>query len=445
MPRSRKNIRSFPGEVSAAQAEYDGVTAELQKAQEEKIRREGELRMIDDKIETSESALNDLEAEKKNAAERTAKLEEIRAQAQEKIDGLTAELDCVTEKITEIDLRRDELLSTREKNADMESSINLSILAFKKDVQAKEEAIGTLKRRRSSHEGHADELKAEIDSITEQMTATNELIEQLKVEAAGLREEAQQKKDEISELVRKRSGVEGESTKLRSQERSVSDRRERLSGERARLEERRDSMQRELENAQNKLYDEYQLTRREAEELGIVIEDAQKAQRDLNDIKNKIRALGNVNVGAIEEYKEVSERYEFMKTQIDDVESSRAELLALIGDLTGKMSERFREQFDRINSIFGQTFSELFSGGKAELILENPLDVLECAIEIKVQPPGKNVQNIDLLSGGEKDLRLSRCCSPFSRSRPRRSASSTRSRLRSTMSTSRATRSMPAA
>ena len=135
------------------------------------------------------------------------------------------------------------------------------------------------------------------------MTATNELIEQLKVEAAGLREEAQQKKDEISELVRKRSGVEGESTKLRSQERSVSDRRERLSGERARLEERRDSMQRELENAQNKLYDEYQLTRREAEELGIVIEDAQKAQRDLNDIKNKIRALGNVNVGAIEDIK----------------------------------------------------------------------------------------------------------------------------------------------
>lgn len=109
------------------------------------------------------------------------------------------------------------------------------------------------------------------------------------------------------------------------------------------------------------------------------------------------------------------------------------------------MSERFREQFDRINTIFGQTFSELFGGGKAELILENPLDVLECAIEIKVQPPGKNVQNIDLLSGGEKDLRQSRCCSPSSRSLPRRSASSTRSRLRSTMSTSRATRSMLAA
>ena len=186
------------------------MTAELQKAQEEKIRREGELRMIDDKIETAESALNDLEAEKRSSAERTAKLEEIQTQAQKKIDEFTARLDSVNEKITEIESRRDELLSTREQNADKESSINLSILAFKKDIQAREEVIETLKRRRSSHEGHADELKSEIDSITEQMTATNELIEQLKGEAASLRAEAQQKKDEISSLAQKRSGVEGE-------------------------------------------------------------------------------------------------------------------------------------------------------------------------------------------------------------------------------------------
>ena len=91
-----------------------------------------------------------------------------------------------------------------------------------------------------------------------------------------------------------------------------------------------------------------------------------------------------------------------MKTQIDDVESSRAELLTLIGDLTGKMSERFREQFDRINTIFGQTFSELFGGGKARLELEDEKDILNCGIEIKVQPPGKALKIITLLSGGEK-------------------------------------------
>ena len=106
LPSGRRRYKELAGEVSAAQAEYDGVTAELQKAQEEKIRREGELRMIDDKIETAESALNDLEAEKRSSAERTAKLEEIQTQAQKKIDEFTAQLDSVNEKITEIESRR---------------------------------------------------------------------------------------------------------------------------------------------------------------------------------------------------------------------------------------------------------------------------------------------------------------------------------------------------
>ena len=163
-------------------------------------------------------------------------------------------------------------------------------------------------------------------------------------------------------------------------------------------------MQREFEDTINKLFDEYQLTRDEAESLGIVIENIGEAQKKLSEIKGKIRALGSVNTAAIEEYKEVSERYEFMKGQIEDIEKSRNELIKLINELTGKMSEQFRAQFARINSYFGETFAELFGGGKAELILEDPLNVLECPIEIKVQPPGKNVRNIDLLSGGEKGL-----------------------------------------
>jgi len=111
-----------------------------------------------------------------------------------------------------------------------------------------------------------------------------------------------------------------------------------------------------------------------------------------------------VNVGAVEEYKEVSERYEFLGVQIKDIEQSRDELNKLIAELTVKMAERFREEFNKINRHFGETFQELFKGGKAELVLESQLDVLECNIDIKVQPPGKNIQNIDLLSGGEKGL-----------------------------------------
>ncbi|MBR5620001.1 MAG: chromosome segregation protein SMC, partial [Clostridia bacterium] len=146
------------------------------------------------------------------------------------------------------------------------------------------------------------------------------------------------------------------------------------------------------------------LTLREAEALEIKLEDPAAARRALQEVRNKIRALGSVNVGAIEEYREVSERYEFMSGQLNDIEKSKEELLTLIGDLTGKMAERFREQFKRINACFGETFAELFDGGKAELALDDPSQPLECNINIRVQPPGKNVQNIDLLSGGEKGL-----------------------------------------
>ena len=111
-----------------------------------------------------------------------------------------------------------------------------------------------------------------------------------------------------------------------------------------------------------------------------------------------------MNVSASEEYKEVSERYSFMHGQVSDVEKSKAELIKLINELTGKMGVQFKEQFDKINFSFGQTFSELFGGGKASLVLTDENDVLECDIDIKVQPPGKNVQNISLLSGGEKGL-----------------------------------------
>ena len=161
-------------------------------------------------------------------------------------------------------------------------------------------------------------------------------------------------------------------------------------------------MEQQLENAINKLFDEYQLTKSEAEALEIVIDDYQQAHRKLQEIKGKIRALGNVNVGAIEEYKEVSERYEFMSAQLEDIEKSREELNRLITELTSKMAEQFKAQFVRINSYFGETFVELFGGGKATLELEDENDVLSCGIEIKVQPPGKALKTITLLSGGEK-------------------------------------------
>ncbi|MBQ7596759.1 MAG: chromosome segregation protein SMC, partial [Clostridia bacterium] len=231
-----------------------------------------------------------------------------------------------------------------------------------------------------------------------------EKISALASEAQALHDEAVKAGEEIERLHKEHSECDEKDAKLRVEERMKTAEREKIGGELARLEERKITMEKQLDDTVNKLFDEYQLTKREAEELNIEIDDYPKAQRTLQEIKNKIRALGNVNVGAIEEYEEVSQRYEFMSAQLDDIEKSREELDKLIRELTEKMSEQFREQFQKINTYFGETFVELFGGGKAELVLENQLDILESNIEIKVQPPGKNVQNIDLLSGGEKGL-----------------------------------------
>ena len=138
--------------------------------------------------------------------------------------------------------------------------------------------------------------------------------------------------------------------------------------------------------------------------MNITIEDVPTAQRRLSELKNSIKALGSVNVAAVVEYKEVSERYNFLKTQTDDVQRSRAELLKLIDNLTKQMQTQFAERFSVINQNFSRIFQELFSGGSAELCFTDSGDVLHSGIDIRVHPPGKIVSHIELLSGGEKAL-----------------------------------------
>ena len=171
-----------------------------------------------------------------------------------------------------------------------------------------------------------------------------------------------------------------------------------------RLEERKLSLERDAEETERKLYEEYGLTRREAAEIASPIENVTAAGKRLSELRAQIKALGNVNVSAIDEYKEVSQRYEFLSGQVEDVEKSKKELEKMRTELTEKMSELFLDRFNAINSNFRQTFTELFSGGAAELVLEDENDILECPINIRAQPPGKNVRNISLLSGGEKGL-----------------------------------------
>ena len=297
----------------------------------------------------------------------------------------------------------DKLYSPEELSAKI-SRLNLDIHVSAKDLSSRTEALNLLKARILSHEDRDRELDSEIEAIKEKNRQIEKEIEDLRNLSVKLKEESARSKEEIASLQKKRSETEERSASLRISQRQKSDEREKISGEIARLEERKAVMVKDYDDTVNKLYDEYQLTKREAEAVCEKPDEPRKAQQRLHELKNSIRALGSVNVSAIEEYKEVKERYEFMNAQVTDVEKSKKELLNLIDELTDKMSKQFREQFIKINQNFGETFSELFGGGKAEIILEDPTDVLESNIDIKLQPPGKNVKRLDSLSGGEKGL-----------------------------------------
>ncbi|MBP9989162.1 MAG: chromosome segregation protein SMC [Ruminococcus sp.] len=402
--KDKEEYQNISAELSNARAELDASQADLTRAQEDIIRKESELALIGGKLDTANAALEELRREKHNAALRITDLEELKSRAQAEIEGLNREMSTVKSSLDSANTDRQELESKRENLAQTEAKINLEILAFEKDIQARRDAVNLLNQRMASHEGRLDDLNGEIEVIENANKEIEIKIQELEKQANELHERGKDAKTDVEALIKERTECEAKSTQLRADERNLSSEREKTGGELARLEERKAQMEHSLEDAINKLYDEYQLTKDEAEQIQIVIEDYQQAKRDLQEVKGKIRALGSVNVGAIEEYKEVSERYEFMKAQLEDIEKSRDELNKLIAELTSKMGVQFREQFEKINKFFGETFVELFGGGMASLVLENPMDALECNIEIKVQPPGKNVQNIDLLSGGEKGL-----------------------------------------
>lgn len=400
----KESFKLISEDLNASTAELEGARSDLLRGQEDKIRRQGELRLTTQQLTAARKALDELNEEKTSADERIKVIRQICLAADSRIEEISKKIAQSEKRLEELGEKRKESDELKERISAEATEINLAIRGAEKDIEIRRSSISELEARIGSQSNKMLELDSEIAEIRNKNAQLSEEISQLKEKAKTMRENAGSSNERISKLQSDRNEAEGQSTKLRVLERNKTTERERISGELARLEERKVTMLKEYDDTINKLYDEYQLTRREAEQMGIVIEEPHKAQRRLTELKGQIRALGSVNVGAIEEYKEVGERYEFMSSQVSDVEKSKAELIKLIDELTAKMAEQFREQFAKIGNEFKATFQELFSGGMAELRLEDPSNVLESNIEIKVQPPGKNVQNIDLLSGGEKAL-----------------------------------------
>ncbi|MBQ9517347.1 MAG: chromosome segregation protein SMC [Eubacterium sp.] len=391
-------------DANKSAADLQGADADLRNAQEDLIRAEGDMKLVSDRIASLTEQKKQMLEEKENSKARIEAFRaELRAAAEEE-SAVQSKITAAESELEKLTSGADELQSSREQIRKRSEEINLELVEIAKDGEAAKLAIEELKLRRSTASDRVRSINDEIAAIVQRNETLMESIAGVKYAAQELRDKAKTVNSTIAEKIEERNQVEKRTGELRAAEKEKNADKEKLSAEIVRIEERKNNMKKEYDNLNDMLFEQYELTRVEAQALGIVIEDMTAAKRRLNEIKLEIKKLGSINVGAIEEYKEVSERYEFLKEQTDDVEKSKRELQNIIEDLTKSMSEKFLVQFNRINEQFKISFADFFGGGKGELLLENPDDCLESAIEIKIQPPGKSVQNINLFSGGEKSL-----------------------------------------
>lgn len=391
-------------EYSALEAQLLGSRADLSNLRQDLVRLEAEKRACDNELANAGASVENSMNEITNCRRRIETLEKDKNSAKQLLVELNKKILAAEEKVNELTGSRAELTKKREEISLQLQNLRLEIVSSQKDIDALNSDIVFAKSTGNENLERKAELNQEIEKIKSVILEKTELINCTNVEIEELIANQNERSKAIEKINADREQLEKRSAEIRTIERDKTSERETSGRELARLEERKINIQKQYDDIISKLWEEYELTRREAEDCAVEIDDSKQAQRRLNELKQKIRSLGNVNVSAIEEYKEVSERYEFMSAQVNDVEKSKKEIEKLITDLTKQMKEVFVESFDQINKNFTYTFKELFGGGTASLSLADPENILTSGIDILVHPPGKIVINLEALSGGEKAL-----------------------------------------
>jgi chromosome segregation protein len=399
---AKKALQKAEDETEKMRFDIEGARESQNISETDIIRLSGEenrVKAMTQRLETSlvasEKALRDIE---KSAAE----AERIYAENLEKREKLEAETAALEEKIASHSGKQARLREKRAEIADEIAEIKLKVATLEKDIES---VISDTENLKKSAEDRADltlRLRDEIEKQKAFITSKNAEIAEIKASEKDTEDENEADNKEIARLSQKKTETLRKVNENRQKNRDLADKKEKIAAELVRLEDRKNEASEGYDRIVADMAEQYGIYPTEAATLAEPVEDINAASKELGKLRSKIRALGNVNVAAIEEYKEVSERYGFLKGQIDDVEISKRELLRLISDLTDKMKEQFKESFEQINTHFKRIFIELFGGGKAELKLADPDDVLESGIDIFVAPPGKVIKNLSLLSGGEQ-------------------------------------------
>ena len=356
---------------------------------------------IEENINKLEARRDKLKEENNQIDEQRVKANETKAKKQEEIQNLNNQIDELNSVIEEFAVNNKENQKyIDDLNFDI-TNLKISVSSFDESGTSIDEMLERIKldiENNNSSIQNKNENIAQIfkenETLENRITELNAQIEQIKSDV----ENSSTKVDELkNKRVEKNSKLSETENEINNQFNTIEGLKEQI----VKIDVKKTKLEQDLEQVVNSLWEEYELTPNAVTEYKRPDNIAQ-TQKEVNHIRNKIKDLGSINVDSIEEYKKTKERYDFMCEQRADLDETAGKLRNIISDMTDTMKKQFADKFRQINKNFNEVFVELFGGGKAELILEDENNILECGIDIQVQPTGKKLQNMMLLSGGEK-------------------------------------------
>ena len=376
-------------ELQEIEVSYATKKQEADIKQEEVSKNEKKMASLKEKIEQNKSERENVLKQKEELQAEISKLEDEMKSLSEEITAFASEnkenqtyIDNLNTDIMDLKISVNSFDESSNSMEEMLNRINEDIKNSEESIANKKNEIEQVKENTTELENLIIELGNKIDEIKQKVSNSSELIENAKQEKL----EKQEKQTELEKQIEAQYEV-------------INGLKEQI----VKVESKKQRLEQDTEELINKLWEEYELTPNNSEEYKKP-DNVQEAQKASNDLRKQMAALGPINIDAIEEYKKMQERYDSMNEQRYDIEESIKKIRGVISEMTQTMQTQFKERFKQINKNFNEVFAELFGGGKAELILEDENNLLECGIEIKAQPPGKKLENMTLLSGGERAL-----------------------------------------
>lgn len=410
-----KELKKLEKQIADKTAEKEEYASSIGDSIEQTAKLEKELQEIEIVYATEKQKMVAVEENITRLENRLAKLKEevtqtekqkeenrlLKEQKEAEIQELTQQIEELNKVIEEFALNnKDNQKYIDDLNFDI-TNLKISVTSFDESESSIEEMVERISQDIKNNEQSIENKNQNILAITEENTKLEQTITEYNNQIEQIKQEVTNSGTKVEELKQERIAKNEKLVNTENEIQSQFSTLESLKEQIIKLDVKKTKLEQDLQQVVESLWNEYELTPNSTEEYQKP-NNVATAQKQVNSLRNKIKDLGSINIDSIEEYKKTKERYDFMSEQRLDLENTASKLRKIIGDMTTTMQNQFKEKFELINKNFNEVFTELFNGGKAELILENEENILECGIDIRVQPPGKKLQNMMLLSGGEK-------------------------------------------